>query len=197
MDPISPRNGLEATKLIVSALTPLIIAAFGIWFNLRLKKIDDKKQKEIANLTSKFTPHIEFDIDCKFFGPCNGKYAAQFIMTASNKGITRHKFDSIILRVRGIKEKSDLSLWKPLYPCRLKFPEELLKDDVVPHDMEYYFVEPGVCQRFNYITIIEKGVKFITARAEFKYTHKNYKPHTAERMFELPCNRKDKKNHSS
>ena len=204
----SPWNSLEFTKLFVSGLIPLIITVFGFLFSRRLGEIESKRQHEIEekksaqaeaekrqkkkdqieheDRISKFTPHIQFEIDCNFFGPHNGKFAAEFILTANNRGITKHNFESIILRVRGIKEKEKLFLWKPLYPCRLKFPIEILKDDVIPYDLEYYFVEPGVCQRFNYITIIEKDVRFITARAEFMYTHKNYKPHTAERMFELP-----------
>lgn len=194
MDPSSPWTSLETAKLLVSILTPLAIVILGFLFNRRLHKLesekedtrrkqDTKEQKELDELERRRWPHIEFDIDCKFFGPHQGKYAAEFILTANNKGITKHEFKSIILRLRGIKQDAPLAYWTRRYEHRLEFPEKIVEDEVKPKNWNYIFVEPGVTQRLSYITIIDAEIKYITARAEFNY--EEYKPHSGEKMFEV------------
>ena len=194
MEPLSPWNSLETAKLLVSILTPLAIVILGFLFNSRLHKLeseredtkrkhDAKEQKERDELERRHTPHIEFDIDCKFFGPHQGKYAAEFILTADNKGITKHEFTSIILRVRGIKQDAPLAYWTRRYEHRVEFSEKIVEDEVKPKNWNYIFVEPGVTQRLSYITIIEAEIKYITAKAEFNY--EQYKPHSTEKMFEV------------
>jgi hypothetical protein len=180
MEPISPWNSLETAKLLVSILTPLVIVILGFLVNRRLHKLeseredirrkqDAKEQKERDELERRHTPHIEFDIDCKFFGPHQGKYAAEFILTANNKGITKHEFTSIILRLRGIKQDAPLSFWTRRYEHRLEFPEKIVEDEVKPKNLDYIFVEPGVTQRLSYITIIDTEIKYITAREKIYY----------------------------
>lgn len=194
MGPLSPWNSLEAAKLLVSILTPMALVILGFLFNRRLHKLesekedtrrkhDAKEQKERDELERRHTPHIEFDIDCNFFGPHQGKYAAEFILTANNKGITKHEFRSIILRLRGIKQDAPLSFWTKRNKHRLEFPEKIVEDEVKPKNLNYIFVEPGVTQRLSYITIIDAEIKYITARAEFNY--EQYKPHSTEKMFEV------------
>ena len=46
---------------------------------------------------------------------------------ADNKGITKHEFTSIILRVRGIKQGAPLSFWTKRYKHRLEFPEKIIE----------------------------------------------------------------------
>lgn len=126
---------------------------------------------------------MEFEIDCRFFGPHQGKYAAEFMITANNKGITRHEFKSVILRLRGIKQDTPLAFWEERYKHRLKFPEKILEDEVKPTDLNFIFVEPGVRQRLSYITLIDADYKYLTARAEFYYGI--YTPHSTEKLFEV------------
>ena len=194
MEPLSPWNSLEVAKLLVSILTPVVIVILGFLFNRRLHKVeseredtrrkqDVKEREEREEFERRRWPHIEFDIDCKFFGPHQGKYAAEFILTANNKGITKHEFTSIILRVRGIKQDAPLSFWTKRYKYRLEFPEMIVEDDVKPKNLNYIFVEPGVTQHLFYITIIDAEIKYITVRAEFYY--EQYKPHSTEKMFEV------------
>ena len=83
---------------------------------------------------------------------------------ADNKGITKHEFTSIILRMRGIKQDAPLSFWTNLYKHRLEFPEKIIEDEVKPNNWKYIFIKPGVTQRISYITIIDAEIKYITAR---------------------------------
>lgn len=194
MDTATQWNSLEIAKLLVSILTPIAIVILGFLFNQRLQKLERetedtrrkeeaKEQNEREELERRYWPHIEFDIECNFFGPHQGKYAAEFILTANNKGITKHEFKSIILRVRGIPQGAPLSFWTERYEHRLDFPEKIVEDEVKPKSWNYIFVEPGVKQRISYMTIIDANIRFITARAEFYY--EKYTPHSTEKMFEV------------
>lgn len=194
MDQLSPWTNLEIAKLLVSILTPVAIVILGYLFNRRMHKLESeredtrrkqeaKEQKKRDELERRHNPHIEFDVDCHFFGPHEGKYAAEFMLTANNKGITRHEFRSIILRLRGIKQDTPFSFWTRWYEHRLEFPEKIVEDEVKANNINYIFVEPGTTQRLSYITIIDTEFKYITARAEFYYDQ--YTPHSTEKMFEV------------
>ncbi len=194
MESASAWNSLEVAKLMVSVLTPVSIVILGFLYNRRLQKLERetedvrrkeeaKEQKELAELERRYWPHIEFDIECNFFGPHQGKYAAEFVLTANNRGITKHEFKSIILRIRGIKQDIPLSFWVKRYEHRLEFPVKIVEDEVKPEGWNYIFVEPGVKQHVSYMTIIDADIKYITARAEFYY--EKYKPHSTEKMFEV------------
>ncbi len=197
--------GLEIAKLVLSTLTPVVLAVFAYCANKNLQKlhmdrdkelnesqrqreeenhrIEQNEQKALDELKRKYEPHIEFEIDCVFLGPHNGHYAAEFNLLADNKGITKHEFKNIKLRVRGIKHDVPLSYWIERYKQRLEFPVEIVKDEVIPGNWNYIFVEPGIKQRISYQTIIDAKVKYITARAEFYY--QEYRPHSIEKMFEV------------
>jgi len=194
METVSSWNSLEVAKLLVSVLTPVAIVILGFLFNRRLQKLERetegvrrkeeaKEQKERDEIERRHTPHIEFEIECNFFGPHQGKYATEFILTANNRGLTKHEFKSIILRVRGIRQDTALSFWTERYEHRLKFPEKVVEEEVKPEGWNYIFVEPGVKQRLSYQTIIDVDIKYITARAEFYY--EKYRPHSTEKMFEV------------
>ncbi len=208
MESASAWNSLEVAKLAVSVLTPLTIAILGYLVNKRfhdseLRQEQDRdneqcqreeeksrreaeEQKKREELTRLYKPHIEFDIDCHFFGPQHGKYAAEFILAANNRGTTRHEFTSIILRVRGIRHDTPLTFWTKRYEHRLQFPVEIVVDEVKAKDLNFIFVEPGVKQCISYQTIIDAEIKYITARAEFFYDpEKKYTPHSAEKMFKV------------
>lgn len=187
-------NSLEVAKLAVSVLTPFSIVLFGFLFNKRLlrlesgqedarRKQDSVDQQARDELERRFAPHIEFDIYCRFYGPQQGQYAAELTLSAKNKGMTRHEFTSIVLRVRGIKRDAPLRYWVERYEHRLEFPERIVKDEVKPRNWNCIFVEPGVTQRLSYMTLVDEEIRYISARAEFYY--EKYTPHSTEKMFEV------------
>ena len=128
-------------------------------------------------------PRIEFAVDCKFFGPILGDTVAAFEIHANNKGHVEHKFTEIRLKVRGIKEGAKLAYFEGREP-RLSFPEELFKGVNLVGDFGYFFVRPGVKQTFTFTTKVPADIRFLVARATFKYEATN-DLHTAERVFDL------------
>jgi hypothetical protein len=123
---------------------------------------------------------MEFDVSCRFHGPQDGRFLAEFTLGAHNKGLVIHKFPSIRLRVRGIKSGAALQSWEG---SRVLFPEKILDNVEVVYKKKnpYLFVEPGVEQRIGYVTTIPTDCAFIIARAEFRYDSE--RSHSAERVF--------------
>lgn len=155
-------NGIQLLTIIVGAL----------WAYFRFRKEDP------------LHPRIEFDIDCKFFGPQQNSYLASFTVSASNKGNVEHKFSEIRLRVRGIKINEPLTEFKEYSPM-VNFPEKIMEGvNIVPSKFGYFFVRPGVNQGFHYATQVSGDIRFIIVRATFKYKITD-ELHTAEKVFEV------------
>lgn len=156
-------NGLQSLAILVGAL----------WAYFRFRS------------ESPLHPRIEFDIDCKFLGPQNGDYLAGLTIFANNKGSVEHKFEEIRIRIRGIKKGAPLTEFAE-YPSMVNFPEKIIVPgiNIVPDKYEYFFVRPGVHQRFNYAVLVDADVRFIIVRAGFKYQDSK-EVHTSERVFEV------------
>ena len=126
-------------------------------------------------------PRIDFDVTCEFFGPQNDSRVAAFTIYAHNKGNIEQKFVRISLRLLGIRLNDTLDLREDL---RLNFPHSLAKAEVIPEKFGYYFVRPGVNQQISFTTIIPADIRFVLARAAFKYEDSN-DLHTTEKVFDI------------
>jgi hypothetical protein len=146
-----------------------------------LRKEGEVRAAEEERKRHTYSPHIEFEINCIFWGPQGDSIIAEFRLTARNKGLIQQKFKNILIRVLGINSEEDLAYWKDNEP-RLAFPVELLdSESILPKDYNYFFVEPGIEQVFTYVTKIPASVSYILAHAKFEYDQ--YTPHTTERVF--------------
>jgi hypothetical protein len=129
------------------------------------KELERLEREERKNeIERKYTPHVEFKIDCQFFGPKENHYLANFILFAYNRGLVVHRFPKIELRVRGIKKEESFQYWKGNEP-RVKFPHKIFETDVIPPKWNFIFVEPGVSQQINYSSIIAAEYAFLAVRA--------------------------------
>jgi hypothetical protein len=112
-------NSLEVAKLGAQLITPLVVAVFGYWITIRLKaqerrfgQLDEQsrererleREARKEELERRYTPHIELRVDCQFLGARNGQLLTTFSVLATNAGQILHKFQRVILRVRGIKD---------------------------------------------------------------------------------------------
>ena len=123
---------------------------------------------------------IEFNLSCEFFEPQDGSRIASFSLHAHNRGNVERRFVRISLRILGLKTTDALSCRAD---DRLLFPHHLVSAEVIPKKFGYYFVRPGVDQRFSFTTIIPDDVRYVLARAAFKYENSD-DLHTTERVFD-------------
>jgi len=185
-------NSLELAKFSASLATPVVVALIGLWISSRLKAQDRKFEAAYHAEHRLNTPHIELKLDCEFHGIRNSCRLATFTVTATNVGQVLHKFDRIILRVRGIKDepfgyRADEDRHDNY---RVDFPHPLLKTNLVPvPKWNFVFVEPGVTQRLPLTTCIPVDFTYLLVHVKFEY--EAYTPHTAEAVFAVPAVQND------
>ncbi|MCF6291149.1 MAG: hypothetical protein L3J03_09190 [Desulfobacterales bacterium] len=174
----------------VSALASLVTAsaaAFGfLWARARFK------------IERTHYPQIEFDVDCNIFGPVGEEYLGEFRIKAHNKGNVRQDFESITLRVRSINENdkklSYLKVEGKDMGKRLDFPNVVLKKEEVlnlKNTGDRFFVEPGICQEFIYVSKIPQLCRYLSVHASFIYDKKKGRHTTKQGSPHTPDGKKD------
>ena len=134
-------------------------------------------------------PHIELELDCQFHGTRGDNRLTTFIVSAANVGVRDHRFPSIMLVVRAIKDepfsydaKNEPDIGER---CRrASFPHKVLERDLVPEQWEFVFVEPGVTQQLSMTTLIPSDCSYLQVRVAFDY--KARWPHTGQAIFATP-----------
>lgn len=188
---------LETAKLLVSLITPLVVAVVGYLIALRLKWQEERSQaardlqqeerefnrhEREAQIERKRSPHIELRIAVDFFGHRNGLWLTCISVVSSNLGQIIHKFNKINLRVRGIKDEP-FEFWNAT-PPHPYFPHKILETNMVPKDWSFIFIEPGVEQKITLPTLIPVQYSYLLVNVEFEY--REFWPHTAQEVFAVP-----------
>ena len=126
---------------------------------------------------------IEFDIDYHNLGVKNSDRIIEIGALAENKGNVEQKFNSMLIRIRGIDNDSKLIELKDHKP-RLAFPiDSKNKWEMIPKKYQPFFVRPGVKQRFPIVIKIPVDWTHIQVKITFKY--KSTKDiHVSERAFQ-------------
>jgi hypothetical protein len=147
----------------------------------KLRKEQRDREIEDEEKRRSYSPHIEFELKCNFYGPEKDDFIAEFLLIVRNKGIVQQKFKDIRFRVRGIE--GELSYWQGNEP-RLAFPIKIVDNvSILPKNYNFFFIEAGIEQVFTYITKIPSSTKYISAYAEFNYD--KFTPHTTEKVFSV------------
>ena len=126
---------------------------------------------------------IEFDIDFHNLGVKNSDRIIEIGALAENKGNVEQKFNSMLLRIRGIDNDSKLIELKDHKP-RLVFPiDSKNKWEMIPKKYKPFFVRPGVKQRFPIVVKIPVDWTHIQVKITFKYNGTK-DIHVSERAFQ-------------
>lgn len=126
---------------------------------------------------------IEFDIDFCNLGVKNSYRIIEIGALAENKGNVEQKFNSMLLRIRGIDNNSKLIELKNHEP-RLAFPIDSKKKwEMIPEKYKPFFVRPGVKQRFPIVVKIPENWTHIQVKITFKYEGTK-DIHVSERTFQ-------------
>jgi hypothetical protein len=169
---------LNETEYVLKILVPLI---GGAWFLYSYFK------------EGLHAPKMEFDITCQVIESLEATRIIEFKIIASNKGKIRVTFPKIEFRIRGIEDKKNTGFFQGTK--RLQFPSLIFKENLIPEKYIYYYVEPGTCQVFTYITKIDSHIEYICVFASFQYRQRMRfhlkelkvirETHTCERAFNL------------
>lgn len=165
-------------------------------------------------------PAAELDLDCNVVGHKGKSKIIEMTVRIINKGSSILVAKDICLRLKTIEKDSTLSLYSDAQKYgRLRFPNSLSRAfaedeeahkketfELVPHDT---FVQPGVDQKYSFVTRISEDSEFLHAHAEFQYAqkptrfqkrilwisrrmgliqytlHHIYEPHTIQKVFNV------------
>lgn len=171
---MAPEIGEGAKRfadVLIAGLQLLAVIVGGIWVFFRFRREDTH------------VPKVAFNIDGTFFGPQQGSYLAELVMSIENKGLVKHRFEEISLRIRGIRRDAPITLWSDTQ--RVEFPEQIIDDKDVMYKKKYgsIFVEPDVTQRVTYVARIPVEIRFLLVRAQFQYD--SHRTHSTEKVFEV------------
>lgn len=140
---------------LVSVLSTTGIALFTLW-----------QQRRRERLSRRFVPRVDYELDCRFFGPQQGRYIAQLSLKADNKGEVRRVFESLEFRVLGLPADAKPEYWGS-GELRAEFPKLIMKDNMIRDPEKHrYYVEPGVSQLFSYTTLVDQAYAFVLVRAK-------------------------------
>jgi hypothetical protein len=127
---------------------------------------------------------IEFDIDYHNLGLKDSDRIIEIGALAENKGNVEQKFNSMRLRIRGIDSDSKLKELEDYKP-RLAFPiDSRSKWEMIPPKYAYFFVRPGVKQRFPMVIKIPSNWTHIQVKITFRYKGTE-DIHVTERAFRV------------
>lgn len=127
---------------------------------------------------------IEFEIDFHDLGVKNFDRIIEIGAIAENKGNVEQRFKNMRLRIRGIDNTSELVEIKDYEP-RLSFPIDSKHTwEMIPEKYGYFFVRPGVKQRFPMVLKIPSTWTHILVKITFKYKGTD-DVHITERAFQV------------
>lgn len=147
----------------------------------------ERQQERKDELERIHAPQIQFDVSARFFHAAEAGTFVEVRLNVWNRGRVRQELHDPVLRIRGLGGGAPL---KPRADKRLDFPIEVLrKRSVLPRDLRFFFVEPGVEQDISFVTAIPDGARFVLVYAEFSYD--KYTPHSTERVFAVDTHPRD------
>ena len=151
-----------------------------------LREEHQRREDELREVHREDAPRLEFAIEGETFSGPGGEHMLTLVISLHNRGLVRWQLNSILLRIRGIEAGRPFNAWNGHEP-RVEFPVAIVSSaEVVPPNLNFLFVEPGVSQAISYVTRIPASVEYALVHVEFRYD--KYTPHTTERVFKISQN---------
>ena len=140
--------------------------------------------------TTQYKPRIQFDLDCSFFRGLgrDGDLAVEIGCVFENKGFVEHRLYDLTVSVHALEAEQQVVVREG--NRQIEFARRLLPSTpMVPPQIGYFFVRPGVRQAITHIIRIPADVSMIRITAGFRYHRHSAYPHTARRLFAVPQGR--------
>jgi hypothetical protein len=140
-------------------------------------------------------PKIQFDIDINYITIQDQKIVFEVLIIIENKGLVRHEIDpeDFTLRIRYITNQDKIQDGLEKYNYQTKFPhlhlvdehDKNLKRSIVPKSWENTFIDPGVKQKYSYITSLPDNTTGILVKSKFNYSRSKLDFHGAQKAFAI------------
>lgn len=94
-------------------------------------------------------PRIEFEVRLENLGTLNDFYVVEAASYVRNKGLVRHKIDSLQVRVRLLMQGDKPAWTDDDLAKQTKFPCQVPRAELITKDMGWSFIEAGTSQRYS------------------------------------------------
>ncbi|HBS85703.1 MAG: hypothetical protein A2W91_13640 [Bacteroidetes bacterium GWF2_38_335] len=148
-------------------------------------------------------PKIQFDIDINFLTIQDDNIIFEICLMIENKGVVRHQIDanSLSVNLRYLLDNDKIEHGTADYNYQTKFtnfsPATNLdfneKRLLIPKKWQNTFIDPGVIQKYSYVTHLPVKASCILVKSKFNYSDKDSDFHGAQKAFstldfKLKCN---------
>ncbi len=128
---------------------------------------------------------IEFNVELDVLGQCGSETLADVVAVITNRGSVRHwikdfHFDALYLGKDGpLAEREGTG--------HVAFRKLIARRHWVSPEWEGTFIDPGVTQRYTYVTHFPPSAAYVLIYAKFNYPDDESAFHTAQRTFKVPA----------
>lgn len=135
--------------------------------------------------TTQFKPRIQFDLECRFFSlePNGKRQIAEISFVFKNTGFVEHRIYDLSVSVRGLSPASDIPV--DGNDSQIFSTSLFRRQMIVPADLRWYFVRPGVQQVITHQVVLVDPGSLIQVTAGFSYERRAAWPHTVRRIFSV------------
>ena len=164
-------SNMEIIKNVLESLAILIGGGWAFW-----KFVIQREGK----------PKIEFAVDFNVIGTHQNEIIAEIAAVLHNKGLVREKIYDFKFDLLYLTEKDNIVDGDEKILHQIAFNKRISRQQWFPQKKwKYTFADPGIVQRYTYITHLPKDTKFVLVRSKFKYTDTSSDFQAAQKTFKV------------
>ncbi len=126
---------------------------------------------------------IQFSLELNALGKLDDRLIVEAVAVVENKGLVRHKVSDFRFDLHYLAEGAKVIDGDERINFQVLFQPAVRKKYWIPADWINTFVDPGVLQRYTYVTSLPGDAAFALLYAQFKYPDAESEFHTAQKVF--------------
>lgn len=176
LDTLSPLEQSEIVfNIIESVATSLALLIGGFWAYFRFVR-----QRENTAL-------IDFNVEINFVSKKGDWWIVELIAFVENKGKVQHRIKEFDFELASLNV-GDRVETAAQYGNQVHFPNEVAKGSFLPNKCMYFFIEPGLKNKYTYVARIPESAEAIMLHSSFNYLDGKHF-HMAEITVKVPDNK--------
>ena len=128
---------------------------------------------------------IEFDLDLKVLGRQDKQFLVEIAAIVHNKGLVRHWLQDFRFDLLYLPKSAEIQCGDARINEQVLFQPLFKKRYWIPPDWISSFIDPGVRQRYTYISSVPDDASYILVFAIFKYPDEESEFHTAQKVWPI------------
>jgi hypothetical protein len=128
---------------------------------------------------------IEFDLDLRVLGSQGERLLVEVLAIITNRGVVRHWLSDLRFDLHHLRRDQELVEGDDRINRQVLFDPLVRKRYWIPPVWRSSFIDPGVTQRYTYVTSIPADSSYLLLYAQFKYPDQESEFHTAQKTFRV------------